>query len=100
MEYFEKNKQKFGFSVGDFIQVGFCFQEGDKKRIQFFEGIVIAIRGSFSNKKIVLRKPGIYSVERFFAWNSPQIQSWKILKANRAQNSRSKLFYLRKFISW
>lgn len=89
------NKQKLGFSVGDFIQVGFCFQEGEKKRIQFFEGIVIAIRGSFSNKNIVLRKPGLYSVERFFAWNSPQIQSLKILKIN--PSNRSKLFYLRKY---
>ena len=90
------NKQKLGFSVGDFIQVGFCFQEGEKKRIQFFEGIVIAIRGSFSNKKIVLRKPGIYSIECFFAWNSPQIQSLKILKTY--PSNRSKLFYLRKYI--
>lgn len=90
------NKRKLGFSVGDFIQVGFCFQENEKKRIQFFEGIVIAIRGSLSNKKIIIRKPGLYSVERFFAWNSPQIQSFKIFKVS--PSNRSKLYYLRKRI--
>lgn len=90
------NKKKLGFSVGDFIQVGFCFQEGEKKRIQFFEGIVIAIRGSLANKQIIVRKPGIYSVERFFAWNSPQIQSFQILKTSLS--NRSKLYYLRKRI--
>nr|AYC65775.1 ribosomal protein L19 [Udotea sp. TZ0819] len=100
MEHLKKNKQQVGFSVGDYIQVGFCFQEGDKKRIQFVEGLVISIRGSFSNKQIILRSNVLYSVERLFAWNSPQIQSWKILKTNIAQRNRSKLFYFRKLIGY
>nr|YP_009519578.1 ribosomal protein L19 [Udotea argentea]AYC65593.1 ribosomal protein L19 [Udotea argentea] len=97
IQHFEKkiNKQKLEFSIGDSIQVGFCFQEGNRKRIQFFEGIVLAICGSFYDKKILLRKPaGTYSIERTFAYNSPQIQTLKILKARKFR--RSKLFYLRK----
>nr|YP_009519696.1 ribosomal protein L19 [Udotea flabellum]AYC65685.1 ribosomal protein L19 [Udotea flabellum] len=96
MQHFDKKiyRQKLRFSIGDYIRVGFCFQEGDKKRIQFFEGIVLAIQGPFYDKKIILRKPGTYSLERIFAWNSPQIQNFKILQAQKFR--RSKLFYLRR----
>lgn len=87
-------------TIGDFIKVGFLFQEGEKKRIQFFEGIVIAIRKAHLNKKITLRKPGTYGVERIFACCSPQIQTLKILQSQsfRRSSGRSKLFFLRQRI--
>lgn len=88
------NWQKNKFSVGDYIKIGFLFKEGEKKRIQFFEGIILAINGLYFDKKITLRKPGIYGVERIFSLNSPQIQTVKILKSQKF--CRSKLFYLRK----
>nr|AYC63923.1 ribosomal protein L19 [Flabellia petiolata] len=100
LQHFEKKnlqKIKFSIKIGDYIKLGFLFKEGDKKRIQFFEGIVISIRAKApSEKKITLRKPGTYGLERTFSWNSPQIQTLKILKSHKF--NRSKLFYLRKRI--
>nr|YP_009130532.1 ribosomal protein L19 [Tydemania expeditionis]CEO91062.1 ribosomal protein L19 [Tydemania expeditionis] len=86
-----QNRKKF-FKVGDYIKVSFLFRENEKKRIQFFEGIVIAIHGSF----VTLRKPGIYGVERIFDIQSPQIQTLKVLQPQKFK--RAKLFYLRKRI--
>nr|AYC64333.1 ribosomal protein L19 [Pseudochlorodesmis sp. HV01306a] len=82
--------------VGDYIKVGFLFKEGEKKRIQFVEGIIIAITGPNFEKKITLRKPGIYGFELIFSCKSPKIQSLKILQSQKF--SRSKLFFLRQRI--
>ena len=83
-------------SIGNFIQVGFFL--GEKKRIQFFKGIIIAING----KKITLRRPGTgmlrssHGVE--FVFSRDQINTWKILQSQNfgKQFRRSKLFFLRK----
>ena len=82
--------------VGHYIKVGFLFKEGGKRRIQFFEGIVIAIHGDDIEKKITLRKPGIYGIERIFSCKSPHIQNINILQSQNFR--RSKLFFLRKRI--
>ena len=81
---------------GDYIKVGFIFKEGEKKRVQFFEGIVMAINGSHCEKKITLRKPGTYGIERIFSYNCPYIQSIKVLQSQKFR--RSKLFFLRNLI--
>nr|AYC64499.1 ribosomal protein L19 [Pseudochlorodesmis sp. HV01306c] len=91
-----KQKFKNKFSIGDYIKIGFLFKEGEKKRIQFFEGIVLAINGPHFDKKITLRKPGNYAVERIFSLNSPQIQTLKILQSQKF--CRAKLYYLRKLV--
>ena len=96
----QKNLQKAGprkgpTSIGDYIKVGFIFKEGEKKRIQFFDGIVIGITGNIE-KKIILRKPGTYGIERVFSCQSPHIQNIKILQSQNF--CRSKLFFLRKRI--
>lgn len=98
LQSFEKNKiQKIrNCSVGDFLKVGFLFQEGEKKRIQFFEGIIIAINRSYLKKKITLRKLGNSGVEYVFSCQSPQIQSFQVLQSQKF--CRSKLFFLRKRI--
>nr|YP_009306434.1 ribosomal protein L19 [Caulerpa cliftonii]AOP19338.1 ribosomal protein L19 [Caulerpa cliftonii] len=95
--------------VGDSVQVGFVDNNGtksprearetaQKKRVQFFEGIVIAIRGDLPYQKMVtIRRPGSYGIERILASNSPQIQNLQILKSQN-KSRRSKLFYLRKRI--
>ena len=104
LQYFEKkntcapqiyrqNLHREAMSIGDYLKVGFIFKEGDKKRIQFFEGIIIAINGSLFAKKITLRQPGTYGVERSFFCQSPQIQTLKILQSKKFR--RSKLFFLR-----
>lgn len=86
-----------GMSIGDYLKVGFIFKEGDKKRIQFFEGIIIAINGFLFTKKITLLQPGTYGVERSFFCQSPQIQTLKVLQSKKFR--RSKLFFLRKGLS-
>ena len=108
LKHFEKkNWQKTwalgssGPSIGDYIKVGFIFKEGEKKRIQFFDGIVIGITGGPAEgwtreKKIILRKPGTYGMERVFSCQSPHIQNIKILQSQNF--CRSKLFFLRKRI--
>jgi len=81
-------------SVGDTIRIGVTIQEGDKKRIQPYEGIVIAQHRAGSNTTITVRRifQGI-GVERIFPVYSPIIEDIKILK--RAKVRRSKLYYLR-----
>ena len=98
LQHFEKKSlQKIkGLSIGHYIKVGFLFKEGGKKRIQFFEGIVIAINGDDIEKKITLRKPGLYGMERIFSCKSPHIQNIQILQSPNF--CRSKLFFLRKRI--
>ena len=97
LQHFEnKSSQKIKeLSIGDYIKIGFIFKEGEKKRIQFFEGIVIAINGD-DIKKITLRKPGTYGIERIFSCKSPNIKNIKILQSQNF--CRSKLFFLRKRI--
>lgn len=89
--------QVVDISIGDYLKVGFIFKEGDKKRIQFFEGIIIATNGFLFTKKITLRQPGTYGVERSFFCQSPQIQNLKILQSKKFR--RSKLFFLRNGLS-
>lgn len=98
LKHFEnKSSQKIKeLSIGDYIKIGFIFKEGEKKRIQFFEGIVIAKNGDDIQKKITLRKPGTYGIERIFSCKSPNIQNIKILQSQNF--CRSKLFFLRKRI--
>jgi len=98
LQHFEqKSSQKInGLSIGDYIKVGFIFKEGEKKRVQFFEGIIMAINGSNYEKKITLRKPSTYGIERIFSYNCPHIQSIKVLQSQNFR--RSKLFFLRNLI--
>ena len=92
LQHFDrKNFRNFeNFSTGDFIKVGCVLQEKEKKRLQFFEGKVLAIKGPYLGKKITLRTAGI---ERIFCCQSPQIQNLTILKSQKSH--RSKLYYLR-----
>jgi large subunit ribosomal protein L19 len=80
--------------VGDKIRIRTKISEGDKVRIQLYEGMIIAQKNSGVNKTITVRKifHGI-GVERCFLLNSPKIKSIKILKSSKTR--RSKLYYLR-----
>lgn len=79
---------------GNQIKIGTLIQEGDKKRIQFFEGIIIAKNNFSINTTITVRKLfQNIGVERTFPIYSPQIKSIKILNLNSGK--RSKLYYLR-----
>jgi len=82
------------FNSGDKIKVHVRVIEGDKERIQPFEGDVISIRGTGITKTFTVRKiaSGV-GVERIFPLNSPKIAKIEIIKQGDVR--RAKLFYLR-----
>lgn len=82
------------FNSGDKIKVHVRVIEGDKERIQPFEGDVISIRGTGITKTFTVRKiaSGV-GVERIFPLNSPKIAKIEIVKQGDVR--RAKLFYLR-----
>ena len=80
--------------VGDIVRIGVSIQEGNKQRVQPFEGTVIAQHKAGLNSTLTVRKSlqGV-GVERVFPLHGPCILSIQILR--RAQVSRAKLYYLR-----
>ena len=82
------------FKVGNKVRIGIQIREADKTRVQFFEGIIISKKSSYSDTMITIRRifQGI-GVERTFPIYSPQIKSFSILDPVKAR--RAKLFYLR-----
>jgi large subunit ribosomal protein L19 len=82
------------FNSGDHIRVHVRVIEGDKERVQPFEGDVISIRGEGTNRTFTVRKisSGV-GVERIFPYNSPKIAKIELLKEGNVR--RAKLFYLR-----
>jgi large subunit ribosomal protein L19 len=83
------------FNPGDHIKVHVRVIEGDKERIQPFEGDVISVRGSGLTKTFTVRKisSGV-GVERIFPFNSPKIAKLELMKEGNVR--RAKLYYLRK----
>lgn len=82
------------FKTGDHIRVHVRVIEGDKERIQPFEGDVINIRGTGLSKTFTVRKiaSGV-GVERIFTLNSPKLAKVEIVREGKIR--RAKLFYLR-----
>jgi large subunit ribosomal protein L19 len=80
--------------IGDSVKIGVKIIEGNKERVQFYEGTLIAKKNSSINTTITVRKvfQGI-GVERIFLIHSPKIDS--ILVLNSAKVRRAKLYYLR-----
>ena len=80
--------------VGDTVKVGVRITEGNKERVQPYEGVVIAKRHGGLNQTITVRRifQGI-GVERVFMLHSPQVASLKVER--RGKVKRAKLFYLR-----
>ena len=80
--------------VGDTVRVGVRISEGNKERVQPYEGVVIAKRHGGLNQTITVRRifQGI-GVERVFMLHSPQVASVKIERRGKVR--RAKLFYLR-----
>ena len=83
------------FKSGDTISVGVKVTEGNRSRVQLFDGVVIAkSAGAGTSKTFTVRKisNGI-GVERIFPYHSPIIESIKVLKKGKVR--RAKLYYLR-----
>ena len=94
---FEKEqlkKQLPEIYVGDTVKVGVKITEGNKERVQPYEGVVIAKRHGGLNQTITVRRifQGI-GVERVFMLHSPQVASLKVERRGKVR--RAKLFYLR-----
>ncbi len=80
--------------IGDTVKVGVKIIEGNKERIQFYEGTIIAKKNSSINTTITVRKifQGI-GIERIFLVHSPKVDSITVIRSSKVR--RSKLYYLR-----
>jgi len=82
------------FNPGDTIKVHQRVVEGDKQRIQVFEGVVISRRGSSTNASFTVRKVSYgIGVERIFPLHSPNIEKIEVTRLGKVR--RAKLYYLR-----
>ncbi len=82
------------FRVGDTIKVHTKISEGDKERIQIFEGVVIRMRRAQVNTSFTVRKVSYgVGVERIFPLYSPRIDKVEIMSSGKVK--RARLFYLR-----
>jgi len=82
------------FAPGDTIRVHVRVKEGDKERIQIFQGVVIGRRGGGTRETFRVRKmSGSVGVERIFPLHSPSVD--KIDVVRRGKVRRAKLYYLR-----
>ncbi len=82
------------FSAGDTITVYYEIKEGEKKRTQFFKGVVIQRRGSGATETFTIRKiSGTVGVERIFPVNLPALQKIEVNKKGKVR--RSRIYYFR-----
>ena len=90
----ELNKQVPEIYVGDTVRVGVRIIEGNKERVQPYEGTVIAMRNGGINETITVRRvfQGV-GVERVFLIHSPRIASIQVMRRGKVR--RAKLYYLR-----
>lgn len=80
--------------VGDTVKVSVKIREGDKERIQAFEGTVIACKGSGVSATFTVRRVSYgVGVERVFPVHSPNVDKVEVIRHGRVR--RSKLYYLR-----
>ncbi|MCR9217856.1 MAG: 50S ribosomal protein L19 [Phycisphaerales bacterium] len=82
------------FDIGDTINVHYRIVEGDKERIQVFQGVLIARRGSGIRESITVRRiVADQGVERVFPLHSPKVAKYEVVR--RADARRAKLYFLR-----
>ena len=93
----EKPQMKQGlpsFRVGDTVKVHAKVVEGDKERIQIFEGVVIGRQGSGARESVRVRKLSYgVGVERLFPLHSPMVDKIELAKQGKVR--RAKLYFLR-----
>lgn len=88
-------KETTPFSPGDTVRVHFKVVEGNRERIQTFEGVVIKRRGSGLGESFTVRRVSYgVGVERSFPLHSPKIEKIEVVR--RGAVRRAKLYYLRK----
>lgn len=83
------------FDAGDTVKVHVTIREGDKQRVQVFQGVVISKRKGSSNASFTVRKVSYgVGVERVFPMHSPIIDRVEVVTRGRVR--QSKIYYLRK----
>ena len=82
------------FNIGDTVKVSVNIREGQRERIQMFEGTVIAIKGSGISKTFTVGRLSFgVGVERVFPMHSPNVVDVKVVRSGKVR--RAKLYYLR-----
>ena len=82
------------FRAGDTVRVGIRIVEGDKERVQQFEGVVIARNGAGMDETFTVRRVSFgVGMERIFPTHSPRVETIKVVRQGRVR--RGKLYYLR-----
>jgi large subunit ribosomal protein L19 len=88
------HKEQPDFRAGDTVRVHVRVVEGDKERIQVFQGVVIGRRGGGTRETFTVRKiSGGIGVERIFPLHSPSINRIEVVRHGKVR--RAKLYYLR-----
>ncbi len=87
--------ERTNIQIGDTVNVNVKIVEGNRERIQVFQGVVIAMKGSSINKSLTVRRVAAHGigVERTFLFYSPRIETIKVLR--HAKVRRAKLYFLR-----
>lgn len=89
-----EKKEMPQFNIGDTVRVAVKIKEGEKERIQMFEGTVIARKGSGVSETFTVRRLSYgVGVERVFPIHSPNVDSVKVIRTGKVR--RAKLYYLR-----
>lgn len=82
------------FKIGDTVKVSYKVVEGEKERIQAYEGVVIARKNQGISETFKVRRISYgIGVERTFLINSPRLESVQVIRSGKAR--RAKLYYLR-----
>lgn len=90
------NEQEFG--VGDTVKVWQKIKEGDKTRLQAFEGMVIGIKGRGTGKSFTVRRIGEakIGIEKIFPLKSPVVDKIEVVRQGVKGVKRAKLYYTRR----
>jgi large subunit ribosomal protein L19 len=87
-------RKAIAFKVGDSVKISLRIKEGEKERIQAYEGVVIALQGRGPRMRFTVRKLSYgVGVEKTFYYQSPMIKEIKVTRSGKVR--RGKLFYLR-----
>lgn len=87
-------ENELNFRVGDTVAVDYRIKEGNRERIQVFEGTVIKIQGKGSRKTFTVRRVSLgVGVERTFPLHSPRVEEVRVIRRGKVR--RAKLYYLR-----